>query len=45
MAETSSKVFWALIELGGALDFVLWATGLCLLFGDLAKIEKPDAQP
>jgi glucose-6-phosphate-specific signal transduction histidine kinase len=43
MAETSSKVFWTLIELGGALDLVLWATGICLLFRELAKNEKPDA--
>jgi len=43
MAETSSNVFWTLIDLGSALTLVLWATGVCLLFRELAQNEKPDA--
>jgi len=43
MAETSSNVFWTLIDLSSALTLVLWATGICLLFRELAQNEKPDA--
>jgi hypothetical protein len=43
MAETSSNVFWTLIDLSSALTLVLWATGVCLLFRELAQNEKPDA--
>ena len=43
MAETSSPTFWHLLDLAVALDLVLWTIGLCLLFQEFAKYEKPDA--
>jgi glucose-6-phosphate-specific signal transduction histidine kinase len=42
MAETSSPTFWALMDLAGALDLVMWSVGLCLLFREFSEHEKHD---
>ena len=43
IAQSWGKTAWNVLNVAFGCDLVFWTIGVCLLFREIAKYEKPDA--